>query len=448
MLSVRQPEENENISQAPTLGGFGGVVTGQTGGQRGRGTVSGRGSGFTNLQSYIRANESNPNAQLIQQRTGQATQAQRQAQTGFETQAGQARGQLEGIQSQAGLVSSALQDPTKFVSIPENVQRITALRTGQEAIANPTAIQQNVLQGAEGLQSQRGMIGQALQRDVTGTGLQEYLRSQRVNPALATAGENRLDRFLAEQTTSGQQALSGAMTEAERIAALNQPEQVGQIGEIVTQLQANPLATREGILNALTARQKEEEERINNINNLYIATQLGLGANIPASGYEVSQGMLIEPGERIFNKPENLPQVTQERLDEARRQFESQENFRSQLAQLQREEEEVDRELAKAYRASNPANVGYDLGFAIQTANVINSLEAQKSLIPQRRRDLFSQAPARTELAPLYQQYLGQLGRTREQILGQYDPNQLARLRALEQITGGSFNPLLSGRIA
>lgn len=424
MLSVRQPEENENISQAPTLGGFGGVVTGQTGGQRGRGTVSGRGSGFTNLQSYIRANESNPNAQLIQQRAGQATQAQRQAQTGFETQAGQARGQLEGIQSQAGLVSSALQDPTKFVSIPENVQRITALRTGQEAIANPTAIQQNVLQGAEGLQSQRGMIGQALQRDVTGTGLQEYLRSQRVNPALATAGENRLDRFLAEQTTSGQQAIGGAMTEAERIAALSQPEQVGQIGELVSQIQANPLSTQAGIQNALIGASRPEQEFIQGLNRDYIANQMGI---------DVDEVLRIANDYKEVNRQIN-------ELNAEKQNHENEiANLEAEIARNRRDQNRDD--LTEPQRQNARNLIRQNEALLRQRQEALNRTNVTLSgRISSREGSLQYYQDATNK----YNDYLNQVQQNRENILSRFDPNRLARVRALSQISGFDFSPYLT----
>jgi len=428
MLSVRQQDENQNVSQAPTLGGFGGVVTGQTGGQRGRGTVSGKGSGFTNLQSYIKANESNPNAQLIQQRTGQAGTRQTEALKGFETQAGQAKGQLEGIQSQAGIVSSALQNPTGFVATPQNVQRITALRTGQEAIANPTEIQQNVLQGAQGLQSQRGMIGQELQRDVTGTGLQEYLRSQRVNPALATAGENRLDRFLAEQTASGQEAIAKARTEAERIAALNQPEQVGQIGELVSQVQANPLSTQAGILQALNQARQTGEQTLTGLGREFVQTNVGLQDLSRAESTKKVQDQLLTQINQFKNKKQS-------------------------------DEKEIDNLVNAINRENailrNPGTSSLDKDRARENINNFertqrerqNSLdETNESLTNSERIYKIWLGNAQPQL-DLLSQYQTQLQKPREELLQSYDPTALARLRALEQITGGSFQDLLGGRI-
>jgi hypothetical protein len=473
MLSVRQQNENENVSQAPTLGGFGGVVTGQAGGQRGRGAVSGRGSGFTNLQSYIRANESNPNAQLIQQRTGQATEAQRQAQTGFETQAGQARGRLQGIQEQAGVVRSALDDPTKFVQTPENIKRITALRTGQEAIASPTAIQQNVLQDAEGLQSQRGQLASALQRDVTGTGLQEYLRSQRVNPALATAGENRLDRFLAEQTASGQQAIGGAMTEAERIAMLNQPEQVGQIGQLVSQVQENPLTTKEGILNAISAKKQVEDQGLQGINKEEVYRLAGIPKEQIATaenlineykGIESSYADYINKIQNINNQlksslySEFNPDTNQRPGSLPTRNYGVPEvpgiNF-GQLFSAPASQQNLQQAIiAYVLNAINQQKPPEPTPEEIAAINSSRNKEAMNQLINQRtdllretnrlisRASQISQDPLSQKYKTFEQYYTPQS--TVENVLQNLDPNRLARIRALEQITGMSFQPQLS----
>lgn len=264
-MAIMQPDYNQNQdpSVAPTLGTYGGVVTGQPSGQ-GRSSVSGRGSGFTNLQSYIRANESNPNAQLIQKRTGQATTGQAEAQKGFETQRQTAQTGLEGIQSQAGLVQSALTNPIEFVKSQPNIERITALRTGQERIASPTELLANVQQSQAGLQSQRGQLAGGLQRDITGTGLQEYLRSQRINPELATAGESRLDRFLAEQTPSGQQAIQAGLTEAQRIQSLQTPD-ITDITNLANALQENPYITNEMIQQEITRKTSPEITYLTNL---------------------------------------------------------------------------------------------------------------------------------------------------------------------------------------
>ena len=50
---------------------------------------------------------------------------------------------------------------------------------------------------------------------------------------------------------------------------------------------------------------------------------------------------------------------------------------------------------------------------------------------------------------PVYQQYLNQLGKTKQELLSQYDPTRLSKIQALQQLAGTTqFNPLLQTRLA
>ena len=422
-MAIMQPDYNQNQdpSVAPTLGTYGGLVTGQRTGQ-GKGTISGRGSGYTNLQSYIRANESNPNAQLIQQRTGQATTGQAEAQKGFETQRQMAQTGLEGIQSQAGLVQSALENPTEFVKSQPNIERITALRTGQERIGNPTELLANVQQSQAGLQSQRGQLAGSLQRDITGTGLQEYLRSQRSNPALATAGENRLDRFLAEQTPSGQSAIQAGQTEAQRIQGLETPD-ITDITTLTEQLKQNPLTTQAGISNRLLEAARPEQANLENINKQYVASQIGVN-------------------------PEDAKYIS----DQVQ-------NYRNQQSDLIGQKQSHEKEINNLVNAINNENMVLEnpntsVTDKSRARENIRNFEKQK----QQREDALNKTNFSIDAGQrwyndyigrnqntidLYNRYLNEIQQTRENILGQYDPNRLARVRALGQISGFDFNPYL-----
>ena len=53
----------------------------------------------------------------------------------------------------------------------------------------------------------------------------------------------------------------------------------------------------------------------------------------------------------------------------------------------------------------------------------------------------------RTELIPLYREYVNRLGRTREQLLTEYDPATLARIQALGQLSGQGFGDMLGAKI-
>ncbi len=207
-MAIIKPEEiDQNVAQAPTLGRQVGSISQGGGMQPQRRNVSQRGSGFTNLQQYVTANENNANPEIVRQRTAQAGTGLQQAQTGFENVATQARAGLQGIQGVNTFVGNVLRDPTAAASNQANLQRFQALRTGTERIANPTDVYQPFAQAQAGFGSQREQLASGLRADTTGSGLQDYIRSQRANPSLATQGENVLDRFLTESTTAGKTAL-------------------------------------------------------------------------------------------------------------------------------------------------------------------------------------------------------------------------------------------------
>ena len=285
MLTVRQ--ENENQSAAPTLGMSSGII--------GQGVIPGqgrevssrqKGSGrFTNLQSYIRANEPesgglNPNARLVQQRAEQAGSQLGQKQSEFTGGVERVGTGLQGIQERANLAQSAFQDPTKFVQSPENLKRFTALRTGQENIPGVTETYGQIEPLRLGLASEQRQIAEGLRTDV-GQNLQEYIRSQRPNPALATLGETQLDRFLTEQTPSGLSAVESAVSRAGQIESEQTPaqERLAQLETLRNQLAENPLVTQAGIMNRLGTERSTTEQNIRNINPGFLAEKMGLNVN-------------------------------------------------------------------------------------------------------------------------------------------------------------------------
>ena len=175
-MAIIKPEEiDQNVAQAPTLGRQVGSIS-QGGGTGQRRNVSQRGSGFTNLQQYVTANENNANPEIVRQRTAQAGTGLQQAQTGFENVARQAQTGLQGIQGVNTFVQGVLADPTKAAADKANLQRFQALRTGQETIANPTDVLQPFTQARTGFESQREQLAGGLRTDTTGTGLQNYIR--------------------------------------------------------------------------------------------------------------------------------------------------------------------------------------------------------------------------------------------------------------------------------
>lgn len=249
-------EQNQNISQAPILGQSTGIFgQGMTTGQR---TVSPqtKGSGrFTNLQSYLQANEPisgelNPNARLIQQRV---QEAQTGAQTGlgqFQSAQQQAQKGLEGIRERSQFVESAFKSPEEFIKQTPQLERFTALRTGKEIIPTAESYISPLQAAQQQLQSTRQNIATGLQADITGGGLQEYLRQQRIRPELATKGETQLDRFIAEQTPGGIAQTELGRRQVESLRAL-QPANIAAQEELARQVGQLQLTTPQAIQSQL-----------------------------------------------------------------------------------------------------------------------------------------------------------------------------------------------------
>lgn len=457
MLTVKQ--ENENQSAAPTLGMSSGIIgQGVIPGQRREVSSRQKGSGrFTNLQSYIRANEPesgglNPNARLIQQRAEQAGTQFGQRQTEFTKGLEPIRTGLEGIQERASVAQSAFQDPTKFVQSPENLKRFTALRTGQENIPGVTETYGQIEPLRQGLTSQQKQITEGLRTDV-GQNLQEYIRSQRTNPALATLGERQLDRFLTEQTPSGLSAIESAVSRAGKIESEQTPaqERLTQLESLRSQLAENPLVTQSGILNRLGRETGDIEKNLQDINNLYLARQVGLGANIrPQSinAQEMPGGGFAFESPTEYSRPSELGNVTQERIQEAKNQFDAYNEFESERNRLDREIAGTQERLDRVSRMPVGEGTGVDIGFAINKEREMADLRNDLAKFQNEKNQLFRKSSnLRTELIPLYKQYQNRLGMTRQQILSEYDPATLARIQAIGQLAGRGFEDMLGGRI-
>ena len=214
MAITERKLEDQNPAQAPTLG-MGAGTFGQQAQQRTNIAQGGSGR-FTNLQQYIKANEANPNAQLLQ-REGTRRQEELGTRQGeFTRQAEPIKQQFEGIRSGQQFVQSALQDPTKVVQDPKNIERFTQYRTQGIGDVERPFQQLQTARGTLGTQQEQLASGlETIQRDPNA--LQNFIQSQRANPALATRGENVLDRFLTQSTQSGQQAIAGLGTTASAI---------------------------------------------------------------------------------------------------------------------------------------------------------------------------------------------------------------------------------------
>jgi hypothetical protein len=410
MLSIRQDqEENQNVAQAPTLGRTTGSIS-QGGGTGQKRNVSQRGSGFTNLQQYVTANENNANPELVRQRTAQAGTGLQQAQEGFGRVADTAQSGLQGIQRVNTFVQGVLANPTAAASNQANLQRFQNLRTGQEAIANPTNVYQPFAQAQAGFGSQREQLASGLRTDTTGSGLQDYIRSQRANPSLATQGENVLDRFLTESTTAGKTAIQQAQERAGQIQATQIPGISGEVEALRQQVEPLQFRTKEAIQTGINPLAKEQENFLTGLNNnVYLARQLGINnveeaQNLKKQADEISQNMNqfernIDSGIKALQDLRNqrgmyFDQDTSSSANELR------EKIKEREAAVNR-----DLEIRDSQRK-----------FFINNKPILDKIDAYN----QRTK------------------------RSRQELLQEYDPNRLAKINALSQLSGQNFQDLLN----
>lgn len=440
-VTVFKPEEN-NASQAPTLGQGSGTFGANA--QQRKNIAQGGSGRFTNLQQYVQANEANnPNAQLLQ-REGQARQGELGTrQQEFTRQAEPIKTGFETIRSGQQFVQSALDNPTQIVKTPSNIQRFAGYRTqGIGDIETPY----NQLQAARGtLGTQQEQLASGLetiQRDPNA--LQNYLQSQRANPSLATRGENVLDRFLTQSTESGQKALTELGTTAGAIRGSQAPSIVGDIETLRTQAQGKPLSSSD-VRNLLTGKITPEEEFVRNINKLYVAQNVGLGAELQPDTIQYSNNILQTPIIN-YNKPEDLGTATQESIDYAKNQYERYNNFINQKNSIDNSIRENQRELDKANKSIVDM---YDIGGAIRKAQVEEQLRGNIENLQKQKENVFKQSSGiDVSKVPAYQEYLNRIGKTRQELLKEYDPTRLSRIQALQQLAGtNQFNSLLTGGI-
>jgi hypothetical protein len=440
-VTVFKPEEN-NASQAPTLG-MGSGTFGANAQQR-KNIVQGGSGRFTNLQQYVQANEANnPNAQLLQ-REGQARQGELQTrQQEFTRQAEPIKTGFQAIRSGQQFVQSALDNPTQIVQDPSNIQRFAGYRTQGIGDIETPFNQLQTARGTLGTQQEQLASGlETIQRDPNA--LQNYLQSQRANPSLATRGENVLNRFLTQSTESGQKALAGLGTTAGAIRGSQAPSIVGDIETLRTQAQGKPLSSSD-VGNLLTGKITPEEEFVRNINKLYVAQNVGLGAELQPDTIQYSNNILQTPIIN-YNKPEDLGTATQSSIDYAKNQYERYNNFINQKNSIDNSIRENQRELDKANKSIVDM---YDIGGAIRKAQVEEQLRGNIENLQKQKENVFKQSSGiDVSKVPAYQEYLNRIGKTRQELLKEYDPTRLSRIQALQQLAGtNQFNSLLTGGI-
>jgi len=441
-ITVFQPQ-NQNVSQAPTLGEQSGTFG--AGVQQRKNIAQGGSGRFTNLQQYVQANEANnPNAGLLQReataRQGELGTKQQQ----FTTQAAPIKTGLETVRSGQQFVQSALADPTQYTT-PERLQQFAGYRTGGIGDIQTPFNQFQALRSGLGAQQEQLASGLETIKS-TPTALQNFIQSQRGNPALATRGENVLDRFLTQSTTSGQQAIAGLGTTASAIRQAQTPAIASQIEALKTQAQTGPLSSAD-VRNLITQQATPEEQYIRDINNLYVAQNVGLGADLEEDKIQYSNNVLQTP---LMNyvRPQNLGTATQSSIDEAKAQYERYNQFVNQNKFLEQALADNQSELKKAEK--NFSRDPYDITAGIRNAEVQRELRNNIKNLQQQREDLLNQSSGMDiSKVSAYQQYLNQINKTKQELLSQYDPTRLSRIQALQQLSGSTpFTPLLQQRLS
>lgn len=433
----RKPEE-QNPAQAPTLG-MGSGTFGQQAQQR-KNIAQGGSGRFTNLQQYVQANEANPNAQILQ-REAQARQGELGTrQQEFVKQAEPIKSGFEAVRSGQQFVQSALQNPTAIVQDPKNIQRFAGYRTqGIGDIETPFQQLQSA-RGTLGTQQEQLASGlETIQRDPNA--LQNYLQSQRVNPALATRGENVLDRFLTQSTQSGQQAIAGLGTTASAIRGTQAPSIIGDIETLRTQTQGKPLTAGE-VQNELTRIVRPEEDFIRGINQQYVASNIGV--NPEDAKYIVGQ---INKSQENQANLQNIINNHNKEIDNLNKSINAE---RSAIAKYQAI---IDNPISTGQEISNAqgnkANAQSNIEY--NTREIQKRNEAKRPFefdLDAQRRFLADYSSRNQDIVNKYNTYLNQLNETKRNLISSYDPTRFSRIQALEQLSGNTpFSPLLQERI-
>ena len=429
MAIIKPEEENQNVAQAPTLGRTTGSIS-QGGGTGQKRNVSQRGSGFTNLQQYVTANENNANPEIVRQRTAQAGTGLQQAQEGFGRVADTAQSGLQGIQRVNTFVQGVLANPTAAAANQANLQRFQALRTGQERIANPTDVYQPFAQAQAGFGSQREQLASGLRTDTTGSGLQDYIRSQRANPSLATQGENVLDRFLTESTTAGKTALQQAQERAGQIQATALPGISAEVETLKSQVSPLSYITQQGIQSGVNAPTQEEQNYLSNIN-------INEGKNLIARSMGKTTQEL-DPELADLNYRINKIKKTNEQRDENLRVARKSPEYQADVVDLETK-------IIADPKSGNQqwAREARDQGMK----DIENKYKNKTNLGTYQGEtyidELLKGAP--NIALKNYESKVNQIPNINKQRLLQlYDPNRLARVQALQTLSGQDLSSLLS----
>ena len=429
--------QNQNVAQAPILGEQSGTFGANA--QQRKNIAQGGSGRFTNLQQYVQANEANnPNAQLLQReataRQGELGTKQQQ----FTSQAAPIKTGLETIRSGQQFVQSALADPTQYTT-PERLEQFKGYRTGGVGDVETPYNQFQALRTGLGTQQEQLASGlETIQRDPNA--LQNYIQSQRANPALATRGENVLDRFLTQSTASGQQAIAGLGTAATGIRASQAPAIASQIEALKTQTQGQPLSSAD-VKNLLTGQITPQEQFVRDINPEYLQKKIGINDNAKVISENVNA--MRQNQSQLLNQIN----ILNEQIIGLNKGVNDEQNNIKKYDNTIKNSQNSD-EVAQATQNKKNAQFNID-----RYKNLINDRAKEKQpyeLTVNEAQKWYEQYYNKNkDIIDKYDIFKNRLGKTKQELLSEYDPARLSKIQALQKLAGTTqFNDLLQTRLS
>lgn len=417
--SQRKPNEMEST---PVLGGGqSGIISPQSPQSNAKSVGSGQ---FTNLSDYITANQG------ASQNLGSAIESdvQNKASTA-QNQFQQTVNQNKPVAQEFSQARSQFQDYFNRPSLSQSdIQNATNLRTGNTDYQNKynSAIQ-NINSAKTGYNKEKESLSNLGQ----GKTLSSYLRGFGENPSAKTMGEVGLTRFLVNQTQPGQKALQTANTIAQNMQVNPQPD-IQEISNAYNQIAPDQLQSYSDA---------QRQKYISSLGNIdrnragqKIAGRLGISD--------------IEAERNAFNQAnQNFQNVSQ--------QYQQRQDTLNNITNLSNEQ--IKKMLQDEINAGGvPQRTGFAgmPGFGGADPNVVYS--GEQMLVGNRyadpneinRQNLMGRI--QSSLSPLqqqqnelqkaiesnkYNQYQSQL-QNANTVSSALDPNEIARLQALQQLSG------------
>lgn len=465
---TKRQEEGENtmLTQGGSNQIQGTSVAGNPGmGQMTKGGPTKSGS-WTNLNQYLDRNQANisQTAGRVGQTTSQlANQAQQRL--GQAEQAGQQANQnLTQLKENQDFVQSAFEDPTAFVQDQTNLERFRGLRDTLNA--NPAQTVNQFNETATQAATEAGQTAQRLKALQSQGGLTNELRQIRQTPRYS-AGSQALDRFLLTGSDQGRNVIEGAVGQGRAISEDQRLQNVAnQINQTTQGLNQN-LLTADQIKNMTNQQQQDYINSLGPINQERM--QAALLDDIFGGDAEAKR-IALRDVERYNNNLRTIEQNKQgqARLNDLYGQIQQSgvltPELRTQLQGILRENFSAPQfgnynPLLGTYNATTPFEEAYNniMGNNWAAQNMTDAEKARiiyDTLNPTYSNNIaaFTQGAETMRNREGFSDRLSQVERynqananpTTQNALRQ---NEVARLRALAQLSGLSVDDFLGARI-